>query len=494
MDDTILDCTKTNREQAKNRFFIQGDPKAVLMLEVASEISMEDAEKQADALILDLQQQNFGYALPKIYGDDINKINELRKAGLGLLGSIVGDDKAADSIEDTAVELSDLPNYIADFSAMMERHGQSAIYYAHAGAGEIHLRPVLNLKTKEGVHQFRNIATEVAILVKKYRGSLSGEHGDGIVRGEFLPFMIGDKNYELLKRIKKAFDPNGIMNSGKIVDALKMDENLRVEAGREEPNIATIQDFSDSMGILRVAEKCNGSGDCRKLPSAGGTLCPSYRATRNEKDTTRARANALREYLTHSEKENKFDHKELYEVFELCVSCKACSSECPSNVDVAALKSEFLYQYQKANGFSLRNKIFAYNARLNALGSITPKITNWIVNLPLVKNKMGVAKERIVPHLAANTFRSWLAKQKRKRTEFPNGKLVLFVDEFTNFYDVQVGIDAYELLSALGYEVLTVDHEESGRAFISKGFLEQAKAIANTNVAIFQDLFLITYH
>ncbi|MGZ9675910.1 FAD-binding and (Fe-S)-binding domain-containing protein [Flavobacterium sp. GNP001] len=485
MDDTILDCTKTNREQAKNRFFIQGDPKAVLMLEVASEISMEDAEKQADALIFDLQQQNFGYALPKIYGDDINKINELRKAGLGLLGSIVGDDKAADSIEDTAVELSDLPNYIADFSAMMERHGQSAIYYAHAGAGEIHLRPVLNLKTKEGVHQFRNIATEVAILVKKYRGSLSGEHGDGIVRGEFLPFMIGDKNYELLKRIKKAFDPNGIMNSGKIVDALKMDENLRVEAGREEPNIATIQDFSDSMGILRVAEKCNGSGDCRKLPSAGGTLCPSYRATRNEKDTTRARANALREYLTHSEKENKFDHKELYEVFELCVSCKACSSECPSNVDVAALKSEFLYQYQKANGFSLRNKIFAYNARLNALGSITPNITNWIANLSLVKNTMGVAKERTVPHLATNTFRSWLGKQKRKQTEFPNGKLVLFVDEFTDYYDVQVGIDAYELLSALGYEVLIIDHEESGRAFISKGFLGQAKAIANTNVAIF---------
>ena len=485
MDDTILNCTKTNREQAKNRFFIQGDPKAVLMLEVASEISMEDAEKQADALIFDLQQQNFGYALPKIYGDDINKINELRKAGLGLLGSIIGDDKAADSIEDTAVELNDLPNYIADFSAMMERHGQSAIYYAHAGAGEIHLRPVLNLKTKEGVHQFRNIATEVAILVKKYRGSLSGEHGDGIVRGEFLPFMIGDKNYELLKRIKKAFDPNGIMNSGKIVDASKMDENLRVEAGRAEPNISTIQDFSDSMGILRVAEKCNGSGDCRKLPSAGGTLCPSYRATRNEKDTTRARANALREYLTHSEKENKFDHKELYEVFELCVSCKACSSECPSNVDVAALKSEFLYQYQKANGFSLRNKIFAYNARLNALGSMTPKITNWIANLSLVKNKMGVAKERTVPHLATNTFRSWFSKQKRKQTEFPNGKLVLFVDEFTNYYDVQVGIDAYELLSALGYEVLIVDHEESGRAFISKGFLEQAKAIANANVAIF---------
>ena len=487
MDDTILNCTKTNREQAKNRFFIQGDPKAVIMMEVGSYISMEDAESQANSLIADLQLHNFGYALPKIYGSDIDKINELRKAGLGLLGSIVGDDKAADSIEDTAVELSDLPNYIADFSAMMARHGQEAIYYAHAGAGEIHLRPVLNLKTKEGVYQFRNIATEVAVLVKKYRGSLSGEHGDGIVRGEFLPFMIGDKNYELLKRIKLAFDPYSVLNMGKIVNALKMDENLRFEPGRVEPEIQTIQDFSDSMGILRLAEKCNGSGDCRKPASAGGTLCPSYRATKNEKDTTRARANALREYLTQSEKDNKFNHKELYEVFELCVSCKACASECPSNVDVASLKSEFLYQYQKANGFSLRNKIFANNAKLNKLGSIFPGLTNLIVNQPLVKKGMGVAAKREVPLLAPKTFRKWLESNKsnKKTDSFVNGQVFLFCDEFTNYYDVQVGIDAYELLTQLGYEVLVVDHEESARAYISKGFLEEAQMIANKNISIF---------
>lgn len=490
MDDTILNCTKTNREQAKNRFFIQGEPKAVIMLEVASPISMEDAEFQANALIVDLENNNFGYALPKIYGSDIDKINELRKAGLGLLGSIVGDDKAADSIEDTAVELSDLPNYIADFSAMMKSHGQEAIYYAHAGAGEIHLRPILNLKTKEGLYQFRAIATEVAHLVKKYRGSLSGEHGDGIVRGEFLPFMIGEKNYELLKRIKAAFDPNTILNEGKIVNAFKMDENLRVEAGRIEPDIQTIQDFSDSMGILRLAEKCNGSGDCRKLPSAGGTLCPSYRATRNEKDTTRARANALREYLTHSEKDNKFNHEELYKVFELCVSCKACASECPSNVDVAALKSEFLYQYQKANGFSLRNKIFAYNSKLNQLGSIAPSVTNFLVNIPLIKNVMGIASKREVPLLAKMTLRKWIEKNKSKQlaNSFTNGKLYLFCDEFTNYYDVSVGIDAYELLMNLGYEVLLIEHEESGRAYISKGFLEEAKDIANKNVAVFSKI------
>ena len=489
MDDTILNCTKTNREQAKNRFFIQGDPKAVIMLEVASH-SLEEVEKQADALIADLEHNNFGYALPKLYGQDIDKINELRKAGLGLLGSIVGDDKAADSIEDTAVELSDLPNYIAEFAAMMKKYGQEAIYYAHAGAGELHLRPVLNLKKKEDLQLFRTIATEVAVLVKKYRGSLSGEHGDGIVRGEFLPFMIGESNYELLKRIKKAFDPNAIFNRGRIIDTPKMDENLRVESGREEPEIQTIQDFSDSMGILRLAEKCNGSGDCRKLPSAGGTLCPSYRATRNEKDTTRARANALRQYLTDSTKQNKFDQEELYQVFDLCVSCKACASECPSNVDVAALKSEFLYQYQKANGFSKRNKTFAYNAKLNNLGSLTPKLTNWFANLSFVKKRMGIAPQRVVPHLAPKTFRKWLDKNHKEleEGECPNGKVILFCDEFTNFYDVSVGIDTYELLTNLGYEVVIVDHQESGRAFISKGFLEQAKAIATINVDIFKEL------
>lgn len=489
MDDTILNCTKTNREQAKNRFFIQGDPKAVIMLEVAA-ASLEAAEEQANALIADLEKNNFGYALPKLYGSDIDKINELRKAGLGLLGSIVGDDKAADSIEDTAVELSDLPNYIAEFAAMMKKYGQDAIYYAHAGAGELHLRPILNLKKKEDLQLFRTIATEVAVLVKKYRGSLSGEHGDGIVRGEFLPFMIGESNYELLKRIKTAFDPNAIFNKGRITDTPKMDENLRMEAGREEPNIQTIQDFSDSMGILRLAEKCNGSGDCRKLPSAGGTLCPSYRATRNEKDTTRARANALRHYLTDSDKVNKFDQEELYQVFDLCISCKACASECPSNVDVAALKSEFLYQYQKANGFSNRNKTFAYNAKLNNLGSLTPNLTNWIANLSFVKKKMGIAPQRVVPHLAPKTFRKWLVKNHKEQivASFSKGKVILFCDEFTNFYDVSLGIDTYELLTKLGYQVVIVDHQESGRAFISKGFLEQAKAIATTNVNIFKKL------
>ncbi len=310
MDKVILDCTKNNREQLQNRFFIKGNPEAVLINEVSAN-TPEEADALADQLIKDLEKNNFGYHHPKVKGSDIKRVFDLRKAGLGLLGNMIGDPKAVACIEDTAVDLNDLPNYIEEFTQIMDKYQQKAVYYAHAGAGELHLRPILNLKKSEDVDLFRKITTETAELVKKYEGSFSGEHGDGIVRAEFIPLMIGEKNYQLLKRIKKAFDPNTIFNKGKVTDAYAMDESLRYEVDREEPEIETIQDFSDNQGILRLAEKCNGSGDCRKPASVGGAMCPSYRATKDEKDTTRARANTLREFLTNSDKVNKFDHKEL---------------------------------------------------------------------------------------------------------------------------------------------------------------------------------------
>jgi len=483
MDKVVLDCTKNNREQAKNRFFLQGDPEAVLMLEVKAH-SIEEAEQLAEALISDLKQHNFGYHHPKIYGTDIKKVLDLRKAGLGLLGNMIGDKKAVACIEDTAVDLNDLPEYITEFSAIMDKYQQQAVYYAHAGAGELHLRPILNLKKAEDVDLFRKITTETAELVKKYNGSFSGEHGDGIVRAEFIPLMIGDRNYQLLRRIKKAFDPNNAFNKGKITDAFKMDESLRYEVERNEPLVNTILDFSDSEGILRLAEKCNGSGDCRKSPEAGGTLCPSYRATKNEKDTTRSRANALREFLTNSDQKNKFNHKELKEVFDLCLSCKACASECPSNVDVASLKAEFLYQYQETNGYSFRSKLFANNAKYNKLGSKFPALTNFITNTSIVKNIMGVASERSVPKLSKQTLSSWLKKNHKNSNH--NKSVFLFNDEFTNFYDTEIGKDTIFVLEKLGYKVDILDHEESGRSYISKGFLKEAKAIANKNIAIFK--------
>ena len=484
MDKTILDCTKSNREQVKNRFFLQGDPEAVLMLEISAN-TIDEAEVLANNLIADLEKNNFGYYHPKVYGKDIAKVHHLRKAGLGLLGNMIGDKKAVACIEDTAVALEDLPNYIEEFTGIMDKYQQNAVYYAHAGAGELHLRPILNLKKKEDVVLFRKVTTETAKLVKKYKGSFSGEHGDGIVRAEFIPLMIGEQNYQLLRRIKKAFDPNNVFNQGKITDAFSMDKNLRYKVDRKEPEIKTIQDFSDSEGILKLAEKCNGSGDCRKPVEAGGTMCPSYRATKNEKDTTRARANTLREFLTNSEEANKFNHQELKEVFDLCLSCKACASECPSNVDIATMKAEFLYQYQETNGYSIRNHLFANNVKYNKIGSIAPALTNLVLSTSLAKALMGIAQERTVPKLAPKTLKSWYKKQEKSN----NTKTVyLFCDEFTNFYDVEIGKDAFNLLDSLGYNLQIINHEESGRSFISKGFLKEAKAVCNLNVEIFKDI------
>jgi len=492
MDKTILDCTKHNKTQQENRQFIEGDPQAILMCEVKAK-TLREVEILANNLVNDIDKSGLSYAFPRLIGSDIDKANNLRSAGLGLLGNIIGDKKAVACIEDTAVALVDLANYISEFTQLMKDYKQDAIYYAHAGAGELHLRPILNLKKGDDVTLFRKITTDVAHLVKKYKGSMSGEHGDGIVRSEFIPLMIGKNNYQILKQIKTAFDTDNIFNPGKIVDAVSMDKKLRYKADRVEPKIETLLDFSKSQGILREVEKCNGSGDCRKLPEFGGTMCPSYRATRNEKDTTRARANALREFLTNSEKSNKFDYKELKDVFDLCLSCKACSSECPSSVDVASLKAEFQYQYQKENGVSLRTKLFAYNNKLNQLGSKLPGLANFVFSnrftSAILKKSFGIAKERSLPFISNKSLskRFQLSDNKLIKNKIANS-VILFNDEFTNYLDTQIGVDAIALLTALNYEVKLIDNAESGRSFLSKGLLEQAKDVANKNVSLFKDM------
>lgn len=482
MDKVILDCTKNNKQQLANRFFVDGDPAALLMLEVKAD-TQDDLEKQLDELQTTIIDSGLSYASPVLYAEDINKALELRKAGLGLLGNMIGDRKAVACIEDTAVALEDLKDFIGEFSEIMKDYGQDAVYYAHAGAGELHLRPILNLKKKEDVSLFRAITTDVAKLTKKYKGSFSGEHGDGIVRAEFISLMIGDKNYELLKRIKTYFDPNNIFNPGKIVDAYPMDESLRYEIDRTEPEVKTLMDFSDSEGILKAAEKCNGSGDCRKTEKMSGAMCPSYHATRDEKHTTRGRANALREFLTTSDKKNKFNQKELKEVFDLCLSCKACASECPSNVDVATLKVEFLYQYQEENGYPLRSKLFAYNTKLNKLGSKMWSFTNamYVSRVGgLLKKVAGVAKQRSLPKVYSFNFDKYLQEVNIENTASKQ-KVVLYIDEFTNYLDVELGRDAIEVLTKLGYEV-ALFYAESGRTYLSKGFLKQAKKLALKNI------------
>ncbi|WP_424493645.1 FAD-binding and (Fe-S)-binding domain-containing protein [Salinimicrobium sp. GXAS 041] len=490
MDKVILDCTKSSIKYRENRFFIEQDPAAILMLELRSN-DEDDLTQQTAELLKTLEDSGLCYALPALRGEAINMALELRKAGLGLLGNMVGDKKSVACIEDTAVAVEDLADYINDFSAIMQGYKQNAVYYAHAGAGELHLRPILNLKSEEDVVLFRKITEDVAKLVKKYGGSMSGEHGDGRLRAEFIEQMIGTENYEILRRVKATFDPENILNPGKIISAVPMDEHLRYEPGRKEPEISTIMDFSDSMGILRAAENCNGSGDCRKSVEAGGTMCPSYRATRDEKDTTRARANTLREFLTKSEKKNRFDHEEIKKALDLCISCKGCKSECPSGVDMAAYKSEFEHQYQKSNGSSLRTKTFAYNTVLNKMGGILPGLTNGIftnkISSGLLKRSLGIAPERNMPQLSKKTLTAYHSKR-AKKASVSGRKVYLFNDEFTNYLESEIGIAAIKLLEGLNYEVELIEHPESGRTFISKGFLEQAKKLANKNIKLFKNI------
>ena len=494
MDKTILDCTKENIEQQKNRFFLKGDPKAVLMIQFNA-ASLNEAQGIADTMIAEMQAAGYGYAFPKVTGADIEKVWDLRKAGLGVLSNIPGEKKTVACIEDTAVDIQDLPAYIAEFSKMMEGFGQQAVYYAHAGAGELHLRPILDLKKKKDVDLFREITFSTARLVKKYNGSLSGEHGDGRVRAEFLPMMIGEKNYQLLKEIKATWDPSNIFNPGKITDAAPMDTSLRYEAEAHVPEPDTIFDFSNEGGILRAAEKCNGSGDCRRLSFSGGTMCPSYRASRNEKDTTRARANALREFLTRNAKDkNPFAHPELKEVMDLCLSCKGCTSECPSNVDMATMKAEFLYHYHLKHGVPLRSKAIANIATLNKLGMSAPQLTNFFLGNKLtstfIKRILGIAPKRSLPQLNHISLFSWYKKNKKQLEINKNkkGELYFFCDEFTNYNDTQIGVKALMLLAKLGYQVNMIEHPESGRAHISKGLLKEAQEFAKTNVEIFKNI------
>ena len=485
IDHYILECTKENKEQSKNRFFVEGDPGAILVIEFVRE-TKEEILALTNAVEADMRAAGLGYHFPVLFGTDTKKIWTLRKAGLGLLSNLPGDEKAVPVIEDTAVDVNDLPAYIRDFNELLKKHGLYSVHYAHAGSGEIHLRPIINLKTVEGNQLFRTIAEEVATLVKKYNGSLSGEHGDGRLRGEFIKQMVGEKNYKLLKEVKYTWDPKGIFNPNKIVDTPSMNSMLRYEPGQSTPAFETIFRFH-KQDILQHAEQCNGSGDCRKTHLSGGTMCPSYMATRDEKDTTRARANILREFLTHSTQQNRFNHKEIYDVMSLCLSCKACKSECPSNVDMAKLKAEFLQHYYDANGVPFRSTLIANFTATAKLGSIAPGIYNFVMQNKMlggiIKRAVGFAVERSMPAISKQTLMAWYRKN-YVAPQHPIKLVYLFCDEFTNYNDAHIGIKAVQLLTALGYDVVIPVHEESGRTWLSKGLVRKAKIIANKNIEL----------
>jgi FAD/FMN-containing dehydrogenase/Fe-S oxidoreductase len=495
IDDIILERADTNPEQRKNSFFVQKTPTdhfPIILVVDLSRDTRAEIEQLSAQMVADLQEAGLGYHYPLLFGEDTKKIWTLRKAGLGLLGNLPGDEKAVAVIEDTAVDVNDLPDYIRDFNEILAKHHMHSVHYAHAGSGELHLRPIINLKTEEGHRQYRLIAEEIATLVKKYDGSLSGEHGDGRLRGEFIPQMVGPHNYELMRQIKHTWDPDGIFNPGKIVETPPMDTFLRYEAGQKTPAFQTYFRYKDQ-DVLQHAEQCNGSGDCRKTQASGGTMCPSYMATRNEKDTTRARANILREMLTRSPKENRFDHEEIKEVYDLCLSCKGCKNECPSNVDVAKLKAEFLQHYYDANGVPVRSRLIANFARLSGLASFVPWAWNGVLGTPSLRriaNRMvGFHPDRTMPLMGKVTLKKWWKNEKSEgRNEAVAPSFFLFCDEFTNYNDVEVGQKAIQLFERLGYQVIIPEHGESGRAALSKGMLKYAKTLAEKNVRLLKDV------
>ncbi|QTY27531.1 FAD-binding and (Fe-S)-binding domain-containing protein [Flavobacterium sp. CS20] len=491
MDDTIMDCTKNHSEFKHYRFFLTANPKAILFLEIRSN-DKQNLEKQTSNLLDDLKQNTSSYAFPVLKDEEIKKAFKLRKAGLGLLGSMIGDKKTVACIEDTAVALKDLQPYIKEFSGLMKKYNQKPVYYAHAGAGELHLRPILNLKDKKDVEDFKSITHDVAILVKSYKGSLSGEHGDGIVRSDFIKLMLGEECYKFLTQLKFSFDPHQIFNADKIIKTshnFSIDKKLRYQS--KGVLHKSFLNFSAEKSLLHATENCNGSGDCRKTELSSGGMCPSYHATKNEKDTTRARANALRQYLTDPK---TLSDQAIKEVFDLCISCKACKRECPSNVDLASFKAEWTYQYYKTHKRPIRDKLIGFNDSINKLLQPGAGVYNYFVQHKFwsktLKKPLGFHQNRSLPQLSQQLFFNYLKKNKvESKSKTPKIQTIyLFVDEFTNRLESETGRDAVELLTQLGYEVKYLKNKPSGRALISKGFLKQAKVLAEYNIDLYKDI------
>jgi FAD/FMN-containing dehydrogenase/Fe-S oxidoreductase len=490
IDDYILNCTKDNIDQNKNRFFIKGNPKIILLIEIFEE-TLEKIAEVADHMEKEIRSAGYGYHFPLYTGkEEINKVWDLRKAGLGVLLNIPGDKRSVQVIEDTAVLPERFPDYIAEFEKTLLKYNLSCAYYAHIATGELHLSPLLDLKNSEDIKTYRSIANDIARLVKKYRGSLSGEHGDGRLRGEFIPVMLGEHNYTLLKELKRVWDPQNIFNPGKIINTPSLTENLRYLIDQPPKNLSTTFSFPERHGILYAIEKCSGSGDCRKSSLIGGTMCPTFMATRDEDKSTRGRANILREYITRSGKNNPFDHEEIYRVMDLCISCKACKSECPSNVDMAKFKAEFLQHYYEIHGIPFRTWLIAYLPRINKLGLLFRPLTNFITGRRLFSLIIGFSPLRKIPLLSPVTLNKWFRKHKRTSVTEPGTKrrVYLFSDEFTDVNESEIGIKTILLLEKLGYEPVIPYHKESGRTFLSKGLLKQSKKIAERNVQLMKDL------
>ena len=517
MDGKILELSFQNLEQKRNSFFVEGLPSALVIAEFWGE-TREAIDAQATAFEQAAKDSGLVYTCTRVYGSDVAKVWDLRKAGLGVLSGMKGDAKPIGVIEDTAVAAERLPAYMTDFQEMLKRLGTSCVYYGHISTGELHLRPIINIKTAEGKKLFREVAFETAKLVKKHKGSLSGEHGDGRLRGEFIPLMYGDAVYQMMREVKKTWDPDGVFNMHKIIDTPPMDEWLRFAVGQKyavEEELCSNKTYynwraafdeckvegasgvrNQAHALMCSVEQCNGAGACLKSNMIGGTMCPAYKVSGDEMRSTRTRANVLREILTRgyeseafagvNQGKSVFDIPELSEVLDTCLACKGCLSECPSNVDMTKLRSEILQQKYDRHGTPLRSWMVARMAKMEELGAIVRPLYNffatWKPSSAIIKKIVRFSADRQIPLLSRYSMRKLVARENKKVGNTSGRKVYLFADEFTNHQEAELGLTFAKLLMKLGYSVEIPKHVESGRAAFSKGCLKLAKKYAIKNV------------
>jgi FAD/FMN-containing dehydrogenase/Fe-S oxidoreductase len=497
MDKNVLERSRQSPGLATNMAFIEGNPGAILVVEFYGESEAELTDK-TDKLKEDMDRRGHGYACVNVLDRAAQaSVWAVRKNGLGLLMSMHGDAKPLPFVEDTAVDPDKMGEFVRRFDEVVRNHQTEAAYYGHASVGCLHIRPVVSLKSQDGVNKMLAIADEISDLVKEFGGSLSGEHGDGIVRGVWNEKMFGPEIYKLFQELKRTFDPDGIMNPNKIIDCPPMDQNLRYGGDYRAPSLPTKLDFSIDTDFAGAVEMCNGMGACRQLT---GTMCPSYVATRDEEHSTRGRANLLRAAMSGKLPEGTMTSKRLWEAMDLCLECKGCKSECESGVDMAKLKYEFLDQYHKANGIPLRNRVFAHINRLSAWGSRTAPLSNLMASSPIGKLMsqmvLGIHPKRNPPKFVRQTFAKWFKSHQREnptKSPFTKGggktatlvgrhTVVLLNDTYMNYNYPEIGKAAVALLEAAGLKVVLSDTKCCGRPMISKGMLDDATANAVSNI------------
>ncbi len=484
IDNLLVSLTREHPGYSPLLSFLKTDPAAILVVEYSG-VSEYEVSGKIDSLESYMMNSNEKFVSSKVLSEgEQEKIWSLRRAGLGLLMSKRDEIKPVPCIEDISVPIESLSSYVNEVTKLVESFDTTAAFYGHASAGCLHMRPLINMKSKNGIKIMKELTVGGLELALKYGGVLSGEHGDGLQRSFLNERLFGSEVYKVMKEIKLAFDPIGLLNPGKVVESPDPTANLRYGVDENIQLIETSLDWSSENSFQTAIEMCNGQGVCRKLGE--GIMCPSFMATRDERDSTRARANILRSYMYGDLKPETLYGEELHSVFDLCISCKACKTECPSGVDMAKIKAEYLSSYKNKNGFTIRDRLFANIDRVNRITSNFPMVANFLNELltKVFSQSMGISNERKLPKLNKYTFSSWYRKRKDSNNELIGEKVVYFCDTWTEYYQPSVGIATVGLLESIGFDVEIVEHKKCcGKPMISQGMLESARKNALENLS-----------